>query len=183
MTEDQMNKVIESLVEDLNASLEKGTTRIAELFDAISRLPYSQRILNAKVAEFRNKDILNLADALTSDEPYGDFRYSRTYTADELSEEDIKALKAGSPNGNFICVASDNREHIENNPADCRVGCLGYGVLGDGYFSVLTTFDRNRDGMPFGSVSFSDELFKYVRFVINPYGEDDFAESQFTVEV
>lgn len=180
MIEKTMNAFTKDLWEECRESPVKGARIIADLLQQIATYRYSQEVLNSEIREYMCQNVRNLAEAMVYEGPYTKLRYSRVYSVQEITGEDLEFIRKGTRHGEYVLVGSDDREKLEKHPEECTVGCWGYGIVGGGgterMFSLLTNFERNRDGMPWGDVSFADSGFAYVRFVVNPYGDEDDSE-------
>lgn len=174
MDRNTFDAFVDQLWSDCQDNRTNAAKTAAKLLTLMADMGLDLKTLNQKLKDRQTKNLKNLAEAMTTTEPYLEVRYSKVYQAKDLTEKDLAFIKQGTDSGEFVLIASDNRARIESDPGSCAVGCWCFANREENFFSLLTDFERNRDGMPFGAVSFTDHAFTYVRFVINPYGKDEF---------
>lgn len=174
MDKNRFEDFVDELWKDCKKNRAEAANTAARLLTLIADMGLNLKVLNEKLKDRQTDNLKNLADAMTSTEPYLKFRYSKVYEAKDLTEEDIKFIDKGTDMGEYVVVASNDRGQLEKDPESCPVGCWCFANSKENFFSLLVDFERNRDGMPFGAVSFAGRDFRYIRFVVNPYGEDEF---------
>ena len=174
MDKNTFDTFVDQLWNDCQDNKAQAAKTAAKLLALMADMRLDLKSLNQKLKDRQTQNLKNLAEAMTTTEPYLELRYSKVYQAKDLTEKDLAFIEQGTDSGEFVLIASDNRAQIESDPGSCAVGCWCFANREENFISLLTDFERNRDGMPFGAVSFNDHSFKYVRFVKNPYGKDEF---------
>lgn len=174
MDKNTFDTFVDRLWDDCQDNRAQAAKAAAKLLTLMADMNLNLKVLNEKLRDRQTKNLKALAEAITTTEPYLDIRYSRVYEAKDLSDEDIDFIEKGTDVGEYVLVGCDDRNRLETDPGSCAVGCWCFANTEENFFSLMTDFERNRDGMPFGAVSFNDHAFTYVRFVINPYGKDEF---------
>ncbi len=184
MDKNTINRQFDEIIWEMNENPSSASELFASFLISFISTGYNQKALARAIAKLElenhcKEGIENFAKLITDPPQFLDIRYSKVYSADDITEKDLEFIERGTPSGGYVLVGSDDHGKIEKHPEDCVVGVWGYGVMdfgnGEGHgISLLTRFKRNENDMPYGDVSFADSCFKYVRFVENPYGEKEF---------